>query len=86
MALALHCAHQRLPLPLLFVCEDNGLGISVRTPGGWIESAYGSRPHLRYESVDGHDPVGVFSVVDELGEWVRRMRRPAFLHLRTVRF
>lgn len=83
---ALHCAHQRLPLPLLFVCEDNGLGISVRTPGGWIESAYGSRPHLRYESVDGHDPVGVFSVVDELGEWVRRMRRPAFLHLRTVRF
>lgn len=83
---ALHCAHQRLPLPLLFVCEDNGLGISVRTPGGWIESAYGSRPHLRYEQADGHDPVAVLGVVDELGEWVRRTRRPAFLHLRTVRF
>ncbi len=83
---ALHCAHQRLPLPLLFVCEDNGLGISVRTPTGWIESAYGSRPHLRYEAVDGTDPEAVLAVAAELGEWVRTHRRPAFLHLRTVRF
>jgi 2-oxoisovalerate dehydrogenase E1 component len=83
---ALHCAHQRLPLPLLFVCEDNGLGISVRTPTGWIESAYGSRPHLRYESVDGTDPEAVLALTAELGEWVRTQRRPAFLHLRTVRF
>ena len=49
---ALHCAHQHLPLPLLFVCEDNGLGISVRTPPDWIRAAYGARPHLRYEAVD----------------------------------
>ncbi|MBI4882593.1 MAG: MFS transporter [Actinobacteria bacterium] len=83
---ALHCAHQMLPLPLLFVCEDNGLGISVRTPGGWIESAYGSRPHLRYESVDGADPQAVLAVTRELGEWVRTRRKPALLHLRTVRF
>jgi 2-oxoisovalerate dehydrogenase E1 component len=83
---ALHCAHQRLPLPLLFVCEDNGLGISVRTPTGWIESAYGSRPHLRYVSVDGSDPQAVLAVTTELGDWVRTRRQPAFLHLRTVRF
>ncbi len=83
---ALHCAHQRLPLPLLFVCEDNGLGISVRTPAGWIESAYGNRAHLRYVSVDGSDPEAVLSITAELGEWVRTTRRPGFLHLRTVRF
>ena len=83
---ALHCAHQRLPLPLLFVCEDNGLGISVRTPAGWIESAYGKRPHLRYASVDGADPESVLATTAELGEWVRTRRQPAFLHLRTVRF
>ncbi len=83
---ALHCAHQRLPLPLLFLCEDNGLGISVRTPSGWIESAYGNRPHLRYERVDGTDPESVLEVTRHLGEWVRTQRRPAFLHLRTVRF
>jgi 2-oxoisovalerate dehydrogenase E1 component len=83
---ALHCAHQRLPLPVLFVCEDNGLGISVRTPGGWIRSAYGDRPGLRYEAVDGTDPAGVMRLAEELGDWVRTQRRPAFLHLRTVRY
>jgi 2-oxoisovalerate dehydrogenase E1 component len=83
---ATHLAHQRLPLPLLFVCEDNGLGISVRTPAGWIEAAYGSRPHLRYATVDGHDPVAVLAVAGELAGWVRAHRRPAFLHLRTVRY
>jgi 2-oxoisovalerate dehydrogenase E1 component len=83
---ALHCAHQRLPLPLLFVCEDNGLGISVRTPGGWIRSAYGDRAGLRYEAVEGTDPADVLRVTEELGDWVRTQRRPAFLHLRTVRY
>ena len=83
---ALHCAHQRLPLPLLFVCEDNGLGISVRTPADWIETTYDNRANLRYESVAGTDPAAVLAVTAELGEWVRTRRQPAFLHLRTVRF
>ncbi len=30
---ACRTAYQGLPMPLLLVCEDNGLGISVRTPG-----------------------------------------------------
>ena len=29
-----YTAHQGMPLPLLFVCEDNGWGISVPTPAG----------------------------------------------------
>ena len=45
---AINTAYRSLPVPLLLVCEDNGLGISVRTPDGWIEHAYGSRPGLRY--------------------------------------
>jgi 2-oxoisovalerate dehydrogenase E1 component len=83
---ACHCAYQHLPLPLLFVCEDNGLGISVRTPVGWIETAYGTRPHLRFASVDGADPDEVHAITTDLAGWVRREQRPAFLHLRTVRF
>ena len=82
---ACHCAAQRLPLPLLFVCEDNGIGISVRTPPGWIEAAYGSRPHLKYFAADGSDPAGVFETASAAAGWVRERRQPAFLHLRVVR-
>ncbi len=83
---ATRVAYQHLPLPLLLVCEDNGIGISVRTPPGWIETAYGSRPHLRYERVDGRDPAEVFDATSRLAEWMRVEQRPAFLHLVTVRF
>jgi 2-oxoisovalerate dehydrogenase E1 component len=83
---ALHCAHQHLPLPLLLVCEDNGLGISVRTPPGWVQAAYGHREHLRYEAVDGTDPTAVLETTRDLAAWVRTRRQPAFLHLRTVRY
>jgi 2-oxoisovalerate dehydrogenase E1 component len=38
-----HAAHQHLPVPLLFVCEDNGIGISVPSPAGWVANALSSR-------------------------------------------
>ncbi len=81
-----HCAHQHLPLPLLFVCEDNGIGISVRTPPGWVEAASAARAGLRYETVDGADPIATFAIAGDLAAWIRATRRPAFLHLRTVRY
>ncbi|MBA8824401.1 2-oxoisovalerate dehydrogenase E1 component [Saccharopolyspora lacisalsi] len=82
---ALHCAYQGLPMPLLMVCEDNGIGISVRTPPGWIESAYAHRPGLRFFTADGDDPLRCLDVARRATEWVRRNRAPALLHLRTVR-
>ena len=33
-------------MPVLFVCEDNGIGISAKTPRGWIEHAYADRADL----------------------------------------
>ena len=83
---ACHCAHQHLPLPLLFVCEDNGFGISVATPSGWIRAAYGAREHLRYFAADGCDLAEAYDVSCAAARYVRETRRPAFLHLRTVRF
>ena len=81
-----HAAHQRLPVPLLFVCEDNGLGISVPSPSGWVASVLSSRPDLRYESAEGDDPAAALATARELADWVRETRRPAVLHLRTVRY
>ncbi|HSO00942.1 MAG TPA: thiamine pyrophosphate-dependent enzyme, partial [Gaiellaceae bacterium] len=83
---AAHIAHQGLPLPLLYVCEDNGIGISVRSPRGWVESALRARPSLRYEHAPGDDSELVLEVARELAGWTRATRRPAVLHLRTVRY
>jgi len=83
---AAYAAHQGMAMPALFVCEDNGWGISVPTPAGWVQASLSARAGLRYEQADGTDPVAVHDVTEELAEWVREERRPAVLHLRTVRF
>ena len=48
-------AYQHFPMPIVFLCEDNGIGISVRTPGGWIAANFANRPALHYVSCDGAD-------------------------------
>jgi 2-oxoisovalerate dehydrogenase E1 component len=83
---ALATAFRGLPVPIVFVCEDNGFGISVPTPTGWIEAAYGSRPGLCYVSADGSDPANAWPTIVAAVDFVRERRRPAFLHLRTIRF
>ena len=83
---AAHFAYRGQPLPLLFVCEDNGLGISVPTPEGWVEQSLHGRPELAVERVDGDDPAGVLATAAELAGWVREHRHPAVLHLRTIRY
>lgn len=82
---ASYISFQGLPLPLLLVCEDNGLGISVRTPPGWIAAAQSGRPKIKYFSADGSDLADVFDAVTAASAWTRERRAPAFLHLRMVR-
>ncbi|MFG2059075.1 transketolase C-terminal domain-containing protein [Micromonospora sp. NPDC048930] len=77
--------HTGLRIPVLFVCEDNGLGISVRSPQGWVEATLRAKPGIRYFAADGTDPVEAYRLAGEAAAWVRRHRRPAVLHLRTVR-
>ncbi len=83
---ALATSFRGLPVPIVFVCEDNGFGISVPTPAGWIEAAYGSRPGLAYVAADGSDPANAWPAIRKAVDFVREQRRPVFLHLRTVRF
>jgi 2-oxoisovalerate dehydrogenase E1 component len=82
---AAYCGYVGLPLPLLIVCEDNGLGISVRTPPGWITTALRSRPAIRYAHADGADMAAVYDTTVDLAAYVRQRQAPAILHLSTVR-
>ncbi len=81
-----YTAHNGIGLPLLFVCEDNGWGISVPSPTGWVEATLAHRPGIRYASADGSDLADAYDRASELADWVRAERKPAVLHLRTVRF
>jgi 2-oxoisovalerate dehydrogenase E1 component len=74
-----------VPLPLLLVCEDNGLGISVPSPDGWVADTLRSRPGLRYTAADGCDIAAAYEAAREAADWVREQRRPAVLHLSMVR-
>ncbi len=78
-------AYQKLPAPVLYVCEDNGIGISVKTPGGWIAESFRNRPDLDYFFADGLDLAAGYADVQRAVEHCRRTRRPTFLHLRTTR-
>ncbi|MEU8246176.1 thiamine pyrophosphate-dependent enzyme [Nonomuraea sp. NPDC048916] len=81
---AAYATHQGQAMPILFVCEDNGLGISVRTPQGWVEAA-ARRPGIEYFSADGCDLADTYAAAVRAVRHVRTHRSPAFLHLSTVR-
>ena len=78
-------AYRRLPLPILFVCEDNGIGISVPTPEGWVAASFRHRPGLRYFHASGLDSCETHDAALQAAEYVRNHRSPAFLHLSMVR-
>ncbi|WP_395771641.1 thiamine pyrophosphate-dependent enzyme [Arenimonas sp.] len=78
-------AYQKLPAPVLYVCEDNGIGISVKTPTGWINNAFRNRDGLDYFYADGLDITEGYGQIQRAISHCRQSRRPTFLHLRTTR-
>jgi len=78
-------AYQRLPAPVLFVCEDNGIGISVKTPSGWIANNFADRKDLDYFFADGLDLAEGYAQVQRAIQHCRTTRRPTFLHLKATR-
>ncbi|HET8572211.1 MAG TPA: thiamine pyrophosphate-dependent enzyme [Candidatus Limnocylindria bacterium] len=81
---ARYAARIGLPMPILFVCEDNGTGISVDTPPGWIAETFGNQAHLGYACADG-ELDEVWNVVERAIAIVRHQRIPLFLQLKAVR-
>ncbi|HEY7271220.1 MAG TPA: thiamine pyrophosphate-dependent enzyme [Actinoplanes sp.] len=77
--------HTGVPIPLLLICEDNGWGISVKSPPEWVAEALRSRPGIRYAAADGCDLAATYDAAAEAVSYVREQRRPAVLHLTMVR-
>ncbi|MBE1300925.1 MAG: MFS transporter [Alteromonadaceae bacterium] len=76
---------QSIDIPMVFVCEDNGIGISTPTPKGWIKANFSQRPGLKYLECDGLNPFDTFAKASEAVEYARKSRKPVFLHFHTVR-
>lgn len=72
------------PTPVLFICEDNRIGISVETPRTWIRDHFGHLEHLRYVAAEG-SLVETWDAVDRAIRTCRNLHAPVFLHLHTVR-
>lgn len=76
---------QRIPVPLMWVCEDNGTGISVATPSGWVEASVRNRPGITYFHADALNLDEAYAVTREAVDHCRKTATPVFLHLRVVR-
>ena len=82
---ALWVSHQNVYMPIVFICEDNGIGISVPTPNEWLEGQYGQRAGLHYIQADGLNLCDTYLKAREAERYVRNRRKPVFLHTKTVR-
>lgn len=78
-------SQQNYPLPIVFICEDNGIGISVPTPSNWVKTSISSRPGLHYLECDGLNIADVYAKAQEAQYLARIKKQPVFLHMRCVR-
>lgn len=78
-------AYQSIPMPIVFVCEDNGIGISTSTPTGWIEANYNDRAGLNYLSCDGLNLLDTYRVSQQAAKIAREKQQPVFLHVKLIR-
>jgi 2-oxoisovalerate dehydrogenase E1 component len=77
--------HRRgLPMPIVFLCEDNGIGISVETPPRWIEEVWAAPRTCATSWPTARSTRSADAAADAVAT-CRRTRAPVFLHLRCVR-
>ena len=81
---ARYSAKKGNPTPILFVCEDNRIGISVQTPRTWIRESFSRLEGLAYFEAEGN-LASVWRTVELAIHTCRSTHAPAFLHLHTIR-
>ncbi|MEP6296706.1 MAG: transketolase C-terminal domain-containing protein, partial [Ilumatobacter sp.] len=81
-----HAAASGRRVPIVFVCEDNGIGLSVASPPGWVADSMAGRAGVRSIRVDGADPANALHDIASLVDDVRASGRPGFVHLDAVRY
>ena len=72
-------------VPIIFICEDNGLGISVPTHQNWIENQFSNKAGIKYIQANGLDLVDLHVKTSQAAIYCRSNRSPVFLHMKTVR-
>jgi len=77
------------PVPVLYLVEDNGYAISVpvevQTAGGDVSRLVESFPNLKLWRCDGTDFLDSYRTLGEAVAYVRRERKPAFVHAKVIR-
>ena len=68
---ASYLAHREMACPVLFVCEDNRIGISTPSPRGWPEAVLESLPGITYLRADGADPQNLLEQTAQVVDLVR---------------
>jgi 2-oxoisovalerate dehydrogenase E1 component len=76
-------------VPVLYLVEDNGYAISVpvevQTAGGDVSRLVESFPNLKLWRCDGTDFIDSYRTLGEAVSYIRRERKPAFVHARVIR-
>ncbi|MCA0404163.1 MAG: MFS transporter [Proteobacteria bacterium] len=78
-------ADQGHPLPMVFICEDNNIGISVPTSSNWIENSIKNRTGWQYIACDGLNIADVYLKAKQAEYIARIKKQPVFLHMKCVR-
>lgn len=86
---ALNCAewisYQNIPLPIVFICEDNGIGISVPTPNEWVRNSRQHSSYIKYFECNGLNLIDSLDVAQKAFHYARTVKKPVFLRFKTVR-